>query len=123
MCLELGTDALELPHDSTLDGVGKVGVAISELLGLITDLVKDLLPSSLSKELVTLVEAERERCHIVSARRLKFGTSDSRDFDGVGKSVSRLGGYTLDFSKSLVISRDVRSVFTERSQGAYSVVV
>ena len=58
--LELGANALELANDSALDRVGKVGVVISEELGLVADLVENLLPSSLSEELMTLVEATEQ---------------------------------------------------------------
>lgn len=57
MRLELGADALELSNDGALDRVSEVGVVIGKDLGLVADLIKDLLPSSLAEELVTLVEA------------------------------------------------------------------
>lgn len=56
MRLELGTDALKLADNGALDGVGKIGVLVGQNLGLVTDLIEDLLPSALAEELVTLME-------------------------------------------------------------------
>lgn len=56
MSLELGTNALELLDDSLLDRVSECLVVVGEDLGLVANFVENLLPSTVSQELVTLVE-------------------------------------------------------------------
>lgn len=54
--LELTPDTLELADDGFLDRLGKSLVLLSEETIVVANLVEDFLPSSLTKETVTLVE-------------------------------------------------------------------
>jgi hypothetical protein len=58
--LDFRAHALELLDDGLLDGVAERGVVVGEDLGLVANRVEHLLPSSLTEELMSFMEAASE---------------------------------------------------------------
>lgn len=56
--LDLGTKLLEVLNDGALNGLGEIGMVVSNDTGLVTDSVVDVLDTVLAEELVALAEGD-----------------------------------------------------------------
>ena len=83
VCLDLGAELLEVLYDGALDGLGKVGVVVSNDTGLVTDAVVDVLDTVFTEELVALAEG---------------------DLDDTAELGELLGGVVLDVGNTLKVA-------------------
>ncbi len=84
--LDLGAELLEVLDDGALDGLGKVGVVVSNDTGLFADAVVDVLDTVLAEELVALTEG---------------------DLDDTTELGKLLGGVVLDVGDTLEVADEL----------------